>query len=208
MRKIRPSNEDEMVFEFLKMEINSDRYREQIEKILAEMQADRAIVTNGDIKSKQQNILRSEILRRFRGWRNEELFENFPEKIDWAWTEFEKEDMAKIFYIVYSYWDEISNYTGSPLEAAKEILAGKTVFGEPTTAFIEIAQKLKEGHKFAPMIFLTDEKKSRYIIVEGHARMTAYGLAPEYFENIPVLLGCCDSAELNRWHGEMPEKPK
>jgi hypothetical protein len=206
MRKIKPSNEDEMIYEFLKMELDSDRYKEKIEAILNEMKIEKNIIINGNIMSEQENILRIEILKRFRGWRNEELFENFPSKVEWIWTEFGKEDMAKIFYIKYSYWNELSNYTGSPIEAAREILSGKTVFDMPTTDFIKIAQKLKEGNIFAPMIFLTDKSESRYIILEGHVRMTAYSLAPEYFENISVLLGYCDREELNQWHGEMPER--
>jgi len=206
MRKIKPSNEDEMIYEFLKMELNSDRYKEKIEAILNEMKIEKNIIINGNIMSEEENTLRIEILKRFRGWRNKELFENFPSKVEWIWTEFGKEDMAKIFYIEYSYWNELSNYTGSPIEAAREILSGKTVFDMPTTDFIKIAQKLKEGNIFAPMIFLTDKSESRYIILEGHVRMTAYSLAPEYFENISVLLGYCDREELNQWHGEMPER--
>ena len=206
MRKIKPSNEDEMIYEFLKMELNSDRYKEKIEAILNEMKIEKNIIINGNIMSEEENTLRIEILKRFRGWRNKELFENFPSKVEWIWTEFGKEDMAKIFYIEYSYWNELSNYTGSPIEAAREILSGKTVFDMPTTDFIKIAQKLKEGNIFAPMIFLTNKSESRYIILEGHVRMTAYSLAPEYFENISVLLGYCDREELNQWHGEMPER--
>jgi len=206
MRKIKPSNEDEMIYEFLKMELDSDRYKEKIEAILNEMKIEKNIIINGNIMSEEENTLRIEILKRFRGWRNKELFENFPSKVEWIWTEFGKEDMAKIFYIEYSYWNELSNYTGSPIEAAREILSGKTVFDMPTTDFIKIAQKLKEGNIFAPMIFLTDKSESRYIILEGHVRMTAYSLAPEYFENISVLLGYCDREELNQWHGEMPER--
>jgi len=83
MRKIRPSNEDEMIYEFLKMELNSDRYREKIEAILKEMKTEKNIITNGNIMSEEENTLRIEILRRFRGWRNEELFENFPSEIEW-----------------------------------------------------------------------------------------------------------------------------
>ena len=79
MRKIKPSSENEMVCEFLKMEIDSDRYRENIEAVLKEMRVSRDIITNGNIISEQENTLRAEILGRFRGWRNAELFENFPE---------------------------------------------------------------------------------------------------------------------------------
>ena len=198
-----------MVYEFLKMEIASDRYREEIETILKEMQVNRYIITNGNIMSEQENGLRTEILGRFRGYKkHDNIFGSFPSNIEWIWTEFDREDILKIMYIEYSYWNELSYYTGSPLEAAKYILAGKSVFGTmPTTDYIEIAQKLKDGHRFPPLIFLTDESEKRYIILEGHVRMTAYGLIPVLFQNVPVLLGYCDGEELNKWYGEMPERP-
>lgn len=207
MRKKSLSNENEMIYEFLKMEIDSDRFTEKIEVVLKELHIDRNIITNGDIKSEQENVLRVDILKRFRGWRNEELFENFPTKIDWIWTVFNREDISKIIYINYSYWNELSNYTGSPLEAAKSILSGKTVYNVPNDRAIEGAQKLKEGCTFPPLIMLTDASESRYIILEGHGRMTAYGLVPELFQNISVLLGYCDSYELKQWYGEMPDCP-
>ena len=207
MRKIKPSNENEMVYEFLKMEIDSDRYREQIKNILEELQIDGKIITNGNIMSAKENNLRAEILKRFRGWRNEELFENFPQNIEWVWTKFDREDMLKIKYIEYSYWNELSYYTGSPLEAAKYILSGKTLFGMETGGFIEDAKWLTEGNRFPPLIFLTDENESRYIVLEGHCRMTAYGLVPVLFQDLSVLLGYCGSDELEKWYGKMPERP-
>ena len=204
MRKIKPSNENEMVYEFLKMEISSDRYREQIESVLEKMRVNKSIITNGNIMSEQENALRIEILKRFRGYKDEELFENFPANIEWIWTEFEREDISKIIYIEYSYWNELSNYTGSPLEAAKTILSGKTVYDVPNDGAIEGAKKLMAGHKFPPLIFLTDENEKRYIILEGHGRMTAYGLVPDLFQNVSVLLGYCDNEDLDKWYGEMP----
>lgn len=207
MRKIKPSNESEMVYEFLKMEINSVRYAEQIETVLDELHVDRDIITNGNIACEKENALRSEILGRFRGYRNAELFENFPTKIDWIWSVFDKEDIYKVIYIEYSYWNQLSNFTGSPLEAAKTILSGKTVYDVPNDGAIIGAQRLKEGCTFPPLIFLTDESESRYIILEGHARMTAYGLVPELFQNVSVLLGYCDRGELKEWYGEMPARP-
>jgi hypothetical protein len=207
MQKIKPSLENEMVFEFLKMELDSDRYAERIEAVLEALRIDKKIITDGDINSERENALRIEVLKRFRGYRNEELFINFPAKIDWVWAVFDEGDMSKIFYIEYSYWNEISNYTGSPLEAAKTILAGKTVYDVPNDGFVNAARKIKEGHKFPPLICLTDKSESRYIILEGHCRMTAYGLVPEFFQNIDVLLGYCGCEDLNRWYGKMPERP-
>lgn len=209
MRKIKPSNENEMVYEFLKMEIASDRHKEKIETILKEMQIDRAIIIDGNIMSEQENALRTEILGRFRGYRkNRNVFNRIPSNIEWVWSESDRGDILKTIYIEYDYWNELSYYTGSPLEAAKYILAGKSVFGTmPTAEYIEIAQQLIDGRKFSPLILLTDESEKRYIILEGHVRMTAYGLVPVLFQDVSVLLGYCDSEELNKWYGEMPERP-
>jgi len=208
MRKIKPSNENEMVYEFLKMEIDSERFKNSLEAILNEMCICKRIITNGNITSEQENIVRAEILRRFRGYRDEELFENFPANIEWMWAEFSRDDISKIIYIEYSYWNELSNYTGSPLEAAKTILSGKTVFNVPNDGAIEGAKKLRTGHRFPPLIFLTDKNENRYIILEGHGRMTAYGLVPDLFENVTVLLGYCNNDELDKWYGEMPVRKK
>lgn len=204
MQKVKQSTENEMVYEFLKMEMNSDRYKKKIEKILLKMNVNKSTIFNGNLMSKQENALRSKVLREFRGYRDKEIFENFPTKIDWIWSVFDQEDITKIRYIEYSYWNELSNYTGSPLEAAKTIHSKKTVFNVSNDGFLKGAQNIKEGKKFPPLIFLTDESLSRYIILEGHLRMTAYGLVPDLFKNVSVLLGYCSFEELNKWYGQIP----
>ena len=194
-----------MVYEFLKMEIFSDRYEKKINNILKELNVDRDIIINGDIASEYENIIRAEVLGRFRGYnKNEELFEGFPtSKIDWIWTVFDKEDIYKIKYINYCYWNELSNYTGSPVEAAKAIISGKTVYGVSNDGFIYTFQDLKNGVIFPPLIMLTDSAESEYIILEGHKRMTAYGFDPELFQNVSVLLGYCNNGELKNWYGNI-----
>ncbi len=208
MRKIKQSNEDEMVLEFLKMEIDSDRYSEKILSVLLELNLDRKLIENGDKQSSNENALRKIVLGRFRGYPDSEIFERFPQKIDWIWAAFDAEDISKIFYIEYSYWNELSNYTGSPLEAAKTILSGKTIYGVPNDRALSGAQKIRDGYTFPPLIFLTDKAEERYIVLEGHGRMTAYGLVPELFQNVSALLGYCDGDELNDLYGRMPERPE
>jgi hypothetical protein len=204
MRIIKPSCENEMVYEFLKMEFDSNRFKKEIEIVLTDLNISSELITNGDVTNDHENALRVSILSKFRGYRNAEIFENFPADIEWVWTEFDEGDFPHIRYIEYSYWNEISNDTGSPLEAAKTILSGKTVYDVPNDGFLKGAQMLGEGHKFPPMIFLTDKSEKLYYILEGHVRMTAYSLMPHTFKNVSVLLGYCDSDELNKWYGEMP----
>ena len=206
MRKIKASNENEMAYEFLKMELDSERFGTEIEVILNEMHINNGIIANGNIKCDKENAIRAEVLKRFRGYRDNELFENFPAAIEWVWTEFDREDIDKILYIEYSYWNELSSYTGSPLEAAKTIRSGKIIFDVPNDAVKNGAKKLTHGHTFPPLIFLTDETEQHYIILEGHSRMTAYGLVPDLFQNVSVLLGFCCKNELKKWYGEMPAR--
>jgi hypothetical protein len=206
MKKIKPSTENEMVYEFLKMEIESSRYKEKIETTLDEMQLSRNIITNGDITSETENVIRAKILGQFRGYRDTDMFDEFPKNIEWFWTEFDSGDISKIKYIIYSYWNELSDYTGSPLEAANTILSGKLIYDLPNDDFIKGAELIKSGHRFPPLIFLTDKTEQRYVILEGHSRMTSYGLVPELFQNVSVLLGYCEADELNKWHGEMPTR--
>jgi len=206
MKKIKPSTENEMVYEFLKMEIESVRYRDKIETILTEMRVSRDIITNGNITDDTENTIRAVILGKFRGYPNEDMFESFPKNIKWMWTEFDRDDMPKIKYIIYSYWNELSDYTGAPLTAATTITSGKMIYDLSNDDFISGAELIKSGHKFPPLIFLTDENEERYIILEGHSRMTSYGLVPDLFRNISVLLGYCDTDELNFWYGEMPPR--
>lgn len=206
MRILRPSDENEMVYEFLKMELDSDRFSEEIQSVLHELNLDRTLIDNGDINSDAENEQRKKVLGQFRGYRDSKIFERFPSRIDWVWTSFDNEDISKIIYIEYSYWNELSDYTGFPLEAAKTISAGKTIYGIPNDRALSGARKIRDGHTFPPMIFLTDSSQQRYIILEGHSRMTVYGLVPEMFRNVSVLLGYCDSDELNNWYGKMPER--
>jgi len=208
MKIIKSTTENEMIYEFLKMEITSNRYTGQIKSILDELHIPMEIITNGDILSQRENAVRAEILNRFRGYsRNEALFTNYPANVHWVWAIFGNDDIGKIKYIEYSYWNELSNYTGSPLEAAKMIGAGKMIYDVPNDGFIEAAQALKNGCTFPPLIFLTDEAESRYILLEGHLRMTAYALEPQFFENVTALVGFCSCEELDRWYGTMPTSP-
>lgn len=205
MKVVCNSNENEMIYEFLKMELSSSRYSKKIINILNEMHLNTEILIKGNIVNMNENIARKEILGCFRGYgENRELFERFPINIEWKWTLFDRDDLDKTIYINYSYWNELSNYTGSPIEAARTILSGKTIYDVPNDGFIKISQDLNDGQTFPSLIMLTDEYNNQYIILEGHKRMTAYGLNPELFSDISVLLGFCNDIELKKWYGEMP----
>lgn len=199
MKLLRKSSEEEMLLEFLKAEYGSERFSEEIKKAMTALGYDEKIILSPDIQSAPENLQRKKLMGKFRGYGlNRELFKNFPAVTSYELCSFTGEDLAKIRYINYSYWNELSDNTRSPLTAAKNILNGKTVFGESTEGFIRVSEYLKRGGKFPVMYFLTDDFE-RFVIVEGHLRMTAYALAPECFVNAGAIVGKCDPMELKKW---------
>ena len=55
MKKIRNTNESEMILEFLKGEINSNRFDNELIKVLEQLGLNRDIIINGDISNQEEN---------------------------------------------------------------------------------------------------------------------------------------------------------
>lgn len=199
MNILRTSSEEEMISEFLKAEYRSERFSEQIKKAMKELSLDGSIILSADLNNTNENIARKKLLGEFRGYGlNCELFENFPNEIQWSLCNFVSGDLSNIRYIDYSYWNELSKGTHSPLTAARTILEGTEIYGQSNEGFLKAAEFIKSGGKFFRPILLTSDSE-HFVIVEGHLRMTAFALVPEHFNNIECLVGKCSYDDLNKW---------
>lgn len=198
---IRKSTEDEMILNFLKGELNSIRFSKKLQGILNSQNIKDGIIINGNTNSIEQNELRKKIMKSFRGYPNEGLFENFPKNIEWFFVKFDKADLDKIYYINYDYWNELSNNTSKPIEAAKSIRKGIEIYDVPNKPFID-GEKALETKKFPPIILLTCNKE-KYLIIEGHSRMTIYGLNPDKFINTYGYIGICTKEEMEKYDKRM-----
>lgn len=188
-----------MISEFLKAEYRSERFSEQIKKAMKELSLDGSIILSADLNNTNENIARKKLLGEFRGYGlNCELFENFPNEIQWSLCNFVSGDLSNIRYIDYSYWNELSKGTHSPLTAARTILEGTEIYGQSNEGFLKAAEFIKSGGKFFRPILLTSDSE-HFVIVEGHLRMTAFALVPEHFNNIECLVGKCSYDDLNKW---------
>ena len=87
MKEIRQSNEAQMILEFLKGEISSKRFHKDICDALSSMNLDEVIINNGDITNEQENFQRLKVMKLFRGYPDDELFENFPQINEWKLME-------------------------------------------------------------------------------------------------------------------------
>lgn len=201
MREIKESTEEEMILDFLKGEIDSVRFSGDLIKVLKKLKLNETIINNGETSSKEENLLRLKIMNLYRGYPDKELFENFPNIEKWKYVQLNEKDINKIFYIDYDYWNELSNNTSSPLEAVKNIKKGIEIYGVSNKPFIDGIEFLKEN-TFPPVILITcnDEK---YLIIEGHSRMTIYGFIPEKLNGTYAYIGYCTEEEMRKYDERM-----
>lgn len=199
MITLRPASEPEVVHQFLQGELSSARFGAEIERCLAELELSRSLIEDADLSDGRENRLRAELLGRFRGYgQNREMFERFPDRIDWSFARFEPGDLARVEYLRYSYWDVLSCGTHLAGDAARSVRAGMEVFGVSNRPFLEGERFLRSGGVFPPLILLSDGV--RHTVLEGNSRLTVYGLAPEYFPGTFCCLGRCTTAELENWN--------
>lgn len=199
--KIRESNEAEVILEFLKGEINSNRFSENLNNVLKELNVDKSIIISGDINNKEENLKRLKIMHRFRGYPNEDMFNNFPNINKWELYELEKEDLSHCYFIDYDYWNELSSNSSLPEVAAHNILKGVEVYDVSNEQYINAKKFLENGGKFPPVILITCNEE-KYLIIEGHLRITAYALVGE-FSKAYAFVGKCNEADMLKYDRRM-----
>lgn len=201
MNLIRKTNESEMILEFLKGELNSKRFNEDLNNAINELGLDSNIILKGNISDDQENNDRLKIMKKFRGYPDEELFERFPKIEEWKYLELNEKDIDNIYYIDYDYWNELSNGTSKPVEAAKVIKSGKEIYEVSNQPFLD-GVEYNKTNKFPPVILITcnDEK---YLIIEGHSRMTVYGFNPSKLNGTYAYVGYTTEEEMKKYDERM-----
>ncbi|MGC6588437.1 hypothetical protein ACPV3A_26275 [Paenibacillus sp. Dod16] len=192
MKIVSQVQEDEVIAEFLFAEVNSDRFKEGILNALGDHDVNLLIKPN--LNDQAENQIRRDILGQTRGFgRNTDLFENFPTEVKWYKAFFEKQDLNEVMYINYSYWNELSSNTRLPLQASKNIMNQIEVFGISNQGFLDINLALKSGKVFPRLIVVSMNENSRVVVLEGHARLTAYYLDNDYIpDDLEVIIGFSD----------------
>ncbi len=210
MQVLDDVTEAEMVATFLQAELHSERFGSALRQLLQRDHMSEQIILTPDLHNPTETIYRLHLLGEFRGYgQNRELFESFPSTVVWQRVQLTAAELLSIKYIDYSYWNEISNGTRLPTEAAKTIRAGGLVFGHmPTDGFVRIAAALEKGATFPELIAVRASPTAEIVVVEGHVRLTVYALVPTAIPlNLTIILGT--SADISRWndYGMRPNEP-
>lgn len=206
MRTIRPSNEAEVIAEFLRQEYASrDRYGALIDACLRDEGMPARLIADPDLTDHAENAARRRLLGRYRGYGTGDpsYLTGFPTAgVEWVWAGLSRDEVLGVRYIRYAYWSALSAGTRSPIVAAERIRAGIEVYEVSNTGFLELAARLREGLRVPPLILVTARLPatgaSGLVVLEGHARLTAYALAPDaILDGLEVLVGA--SPTIARW---------
>jgi hypothetical protein len=196
MRILGASSADEMVATFLRGELSSERFGADIRACLASCGQAERLVTHPDLSDAQANAARRAMLAATRGYgEDRELFIDFPAEVTWIRAVLAAGEIARVRYMDYSYWLEISGGSRLPADAAARIKAGIQAWEVPNGRFVTAARALARGERFPPLI-LVGERRGQLVCLEGHLRLTAYALA-----GFPVDVECLvgTAPTMGRW---------
>jgi hypothetical protein len=196
MRLLRPATEAEMVATFLRGELDSERFGPELRRLLALGGHALSLVTEPDLTDAAANAVRASLLDDYRAYeRRDGLFGGFPHDVEWTRAALTREEVLSILYIDWDWWLRLSGGTRRPFDAAARIRAGLVPGAEPQTDE-PIAARLGSDDPPPPLIVVTTPAREPLVLLEGHVRLTAYALFPDYLPaELEVLLGVSDGME-------------
>jgi hypothetical protein len=199
MRRLRPGSEAEMVALFLRTELPAARSRDNLQAILKRTGLSERVVTEPDLDDDAENQARLRLLTQHRGYGTRtELFDGFPDDVGWQWMAITPGELAWVRYIAYDYWVELSGGSRLAVDAAPRIRAGVAPFKVPSDWALGMAQAVADGARFPPLILVTTGPGGDLVVLEGHARLTAFMLARDrLLPEVEVLVG--SSPAITRW---------
>jgi hypothetical protein len=191
MRRLRPASEEEMIALFLRTELASDRWRDALRVLMDGADLPERVISAPDLGDPAENRARRQLLTGHRGYDTRDgYFEGFPDDVCWEWMGITAAEFAAVRYIEYDYWVELSGGTRLPVDAARRIRAGVTVFGVSNDGALSMARAVADGARFPPLILVTTRSSGDLVVLEGHARLTAFMLCPGRLPSeLEVLVG-------------------
>jgi hypothetical protein len=191
MQPLHAIAEDEMVAVFLRTELASARFRPTLLELLHRDGRDPRLVEHPDLANADENAYRRRLLGVHRGYqRNADVFTDMPAGVRWYRARITPDELARVRYLNDDYWIELSGGSRLATDAATRIRQGIEAFRVGNGGFWFLADALAAGAVFPELILVGAEEQGPLLVLEGHARLTAYALRPEWVPPLlPVLVG-------------------
>jgi len=134
MRRLRPSSEAEMVALFLRTELPAARFRDKLRALLERNGLPDRVITDPDLGDAAENQARLRLLTQHREYGTRTgLFDGFPDDVRWQWMAITPAGLARVRYVDYDSWVELSGGSRLAVDAAPRIRAGWPRSGCPAT---------------------------------------------------------------------------
>lgn len=191
-----------MVLAFLRGELESARFGSDARRALIDA-GGLELVHCPDLECDDENAARERALSAARGWRDREVFEGFPKTVDWYHGVLKPDELERIRFIEYSYWNELSGGTRRPADVLPTLQRGRlpTWLSKLGTSWcFEFAAELGTAETVDGLIVMASPDLGELVLLEGHARLTAMfvgGLQRRL--TVGAYLGV--TGELESWSG-------
>ena len=138
----------------------------------------RRMIQEPDWQNAAENVLRRTLLGVYRGYgQNADYFPDFPAHVRWERVGLSREELERVRYIDWEYWLDLTDGTRMAIDGARNALAGKVVYDVSSDGFVSMADALRQGARFPPLILVAKDVGAPLVVMEGHARLTAYLIA-------------------------------
>jgi hypothetical protein len=199
-----------MVALFLTTEYPSPRTHQHIQQVLQREGWSPRLIEQPNLRDEQENAQRRSILGAYRGYGQSpdyfkslppdveytNYFEGFPLDVRWEQAMLSRQELEQVKYIEYDYWIELSGGSRLPRDGARNILAGREVFGESHQEVRRMAEAFGSGARFPTLILVGKNRESPLVVLEGHMRLTAMFLASECLPaELEVIVGFSERME-------------
>lgn len=190
--------EDEFVAFFLKTEVTSPRWGRQIAELLRRDGRDRTLIYDPDTRRAEENRYRLHLFNEFRGYGDRiKLFGGFPRDVRWYRALITRGELEQVRYIRWDYWTDLTDGTRLPKDAVQRLKAGD-IPSQEAQYFRDIAEAIKSGTQILEPILVGVDENSPLVILEGHARLTAYFMDIQYIpEELNIIVGM--SRHMTEW---------
>jgi hypothetical protein len=188
VRVLGPATEDDMVHAFLRAELDSSRFSEQLLTVLADLGCDRRLVHEAALGDAEENAIRRRVLDAHRGYeRRIGLFGRFPDDVSWSWVALTREELADVLYIHWDYWLEVSGGSRRPSDAIARM---REQWEAPDDEVRQIADAVARGSLPSEIVVVGRPPGRDLVVLEGHVRLSGLLLRPELLpREVRVLLG-------------------
>ena len=189
-----PATPERVMLAFLQGQIDSPRWRRYYTVYLRKHRLSRAkLIERANLSDRDQNEARAALLKAASGL----LFAGFPGDVAWVRRDLSALDLGRLKYMNSGPWLKLSGRTRRVTDGARNLECAAVMDGSYNIdAHVKAVLKAVRKAANFPELILVEGYDGDLILVEGHARATAY-VAAQFTTPVGAFVG--SSPQMKQW---------